>query len=118
MPDANPRNLRTVREIARRDILFSVARVPSSSRLVVASNDNKVYELDAGQASPTPRQLADHGRYATAARLAGNTVISGGYDNRLIWWDLENNRATRTIEDAHRRQIRQLALSPDGTKIA
>src|SRR5262249_11761847 len=54
----------------------------------------------------------------TAVRLAGNTVISGGYDNRLIWWDLENNRAIRTIEDAHRRQVRQLALSPDGTKIA
>jgi WD40 repeat protein len=118
MPDANPRNLRTVREITRRDILFSVARVPNSSRLIVASNDNKVYELDAGQASPTPRTLADHGRYVTAVRLAGNKVISGGYDNRLIWWDLENNRSIRTIDDAHARQIRQFALSPDGTKLA
>jgi WD40 repeat protein len=117
MPDANPRNLRTVREIARRDILFSVARVPNSARLIVASNDNKVYELDASQANPTARQLADHGRYVTAVRLAGNTVISGGYDNRLIWWDLQNNRSIRTV-DAHTRQIRQLALSPDATKIA
>ena len=117
MPDANPRNLRTVREIARRDILFSVARVPNTSRLVVASNDNKVYELDASQANPTARQLADHGRYVNAVRLAGNIVISGGYDNRLIWWDLANNREIRTV-DAHTRQIRQLAISPDGTKLA
>ena len=118
MPDANPRNLRNVREIARRDILFSVARVQNTSRLLVASNDNKVYELDASQATPTPRQLADHGRYVNTVRLAGNTVISGGYDNRLIFWDLQNNRAIRTIENAHARQIRQLAISPDGTKLA
>ncbi|HZZ77050.1 MAG TPA: hypothetical protein VFE62_00945 [Gemmataceae bacterium] len=118
MPDPNPRNLRNVREIARRDILFSVARIPNTSRLIVASNDNKIYELDAGQANPTARQLADHGRYANAVRLVGNTVISGGYDNRLIWWDLQNNRAIRTIENAHGRQVRQLAVSPDGSKIA
>jgi WD40 repeat protein len=118
MPDANPRNLRTVREIARNSILFSVARVPNSTRLIVASNDNKVYELDASQATPTARQLADHGRYVNAVRLTGNTVISGGYDNRLIWWNLEDNREIRTVADAHSRQIRQLALSPDGSKVA
>ncbi|MBI1830948.1 MAG: hypothetical protein HYR84_05790, partial [Planctomycetes bacterium] len=118
MPPANPRNLRTVRDITRRDILFSVARVPNTSRLIVASNDHKVYEIDAGQANAAPRQLADHGRYVNAVRLSGNTVISGGYDNRLIWWDLANNREIRTIENAHSRQIRQLAVSPDGTKLA
>jgi WD40 repeat protein len=118
MPDPNPRNLRNVREITRRDILFSVARVPNTSRLIVASNDNRVHELDASQAAPAGRQLADHGRYVTCVRLAGNTVISGGYDNTLRWWDLENNRSIRTSDDAHARQIRQLALSPDGTKLA
>ena len=117
MPDPNPRNLRTVREINRTGIHFSVARVPNTSRLLIASSENKVVELDASQSSPTPRDLADHGRYATCVRLAGNTVISGGYDNRLIWWDLENSRVVRTI-DAHTRQLRQLAVSPDGTKLA
>jgi WD40 repeat protein len=118
MPDPNPRNLRTVRQINRRDILFSVARVPNTARLLVASNDNKVHEIDAGRDNATQRDLADHGRYVTCVRLAGNTIISGGYDNRLIWWDLQNNRMIRTLENAHARQIRQLALSPDGTKIA
>lgn len=117
MPDANPRNLRNVREIARRDILFSVARMPNTSRIFAASSEQKVYEFDASQAAPAPRQHADHGRYVTCVRLSGNTLISGGYDNRLIWWDLENNRAIRTV-DAHTRQVRQLAMSPDGTKVA
>ncbi|MSU77689.1 MAG: hypothetical protein EXS16_06295 [Gemmataceae bacterium] len=117
MPDANPRNLRNVREITRRDMLFSLARVPNTSRILVASSENKVLELDAGQANPTARELADHGRYVTCVRLAGNTVISGGYDNRLIWWDLQANRQIRT-NDTHTRQLRQLAVSPDGSKLA
>jgi len=117
MPDANPRNLRNVREINRTGINFSVARVPNTSRLLVASSEGKVFEVDAGQASPTPRELADHGRYVNCVRLVGNTVVSGGYDNRLIWWDLQKNRSIRTI-DAHTRQVRQLAVAPDGSKIA
>ena len=117
MPDANPRNLRTVREINRPGINFSVARVPNTARLLVASSENKIFELDASQANPTVQERADHGRYATCVRLIGNTVVSGGYDNRLIWWDLQNNRSIRTT-DAHTRQVRQLAVSPDGTKLA
>ncbi len=118
MPDPNPRNLRTVREINRAGINFSVARVPNTARLLVASSENKIFELDASQANPTVHERADHGRYATCVRLIGNAVVSGGYDNRLIWWDLENNRAIRTTADAHTRQLRQLAVSPDGAQLA
>jgi len=117
MPQSQPRNLRVVRQINRRDILFSVARLPSSERLLVASSESKVYELDASQDNPQARELADHGRYVTSVRLVGRTAISGGYDGRLIWWDLDGQRAIRTI-DAHNRWIRQIAVSPDGTKIA
>ncbi len=118
MPESQPRNLRVVREIARRDILFSVARVPTSPRLVVASSDGKVHEIDASQANPPDRALAEHGRYVTCVRLVGDTVVSGGYDGRLLWWDLRENRLIRTTNDAHTRQVRQLAVSPDGNKLA
>ena len=101
MPDTNPRNLRTVREIARRDILFSVARVPNSDRVSSSpAPSNKVYELDAGQANadaararrPRPLRHRASGSPATSS-------ISGGYDGRLIWWDLQNHRV-----DPHRRR--------------
>jgi WD40 repeat protein len=118
MPESNPRNLRTVREINRRDILFSVARVPNSDRLQVGSSEGKVLELDASQANAQPRELAEHGRYVTSVRLAGRTVVSGGYDGRLLWWDLDQGRLIRTIRDAHSRWVRQIAVSPDGTKLA
>lgn len=117
MPESQPRNLRVVREIARTDILLSVARLPNSAELLVASSEGKVFRLDAGQANPQAQELANHGRYVTSVRVAGNTVISGGYDGRLIWWDLQAGRVIRTI-DAHSRWIRHLAVSPDGTKIA
>jgi WD40 repeat protein len=113
----NPRNLRSVRDIQRRDILLSVARVPNSGRLLVASSENKVYEIDASQQDAQPIEHADHGRYVTAVRLSGNTVVSGGYDGQLIWWDLAKRRAIRTIQ-AHTRQVRHLAVSPDGAKLA
>ena len=116
MPN-RPNNLRTVRQINRRDILFSVNLVPNSERILVGSSRGKVLELDASQNNPQDRELADHGRYVTSVRLVQGKVISGGYDGRLIWWDLANNRAIRTIE-AHSRWIRHIAVSPDQSKIA
>src|SRR5262249_38684056 len=98
----DPRNLRTVREIARQDVLFSVARMPNTPRLFVGSSEGKVYELDASQTNAPARELANHGRYVTSVRLVGQTVISGGYDGKLIYWDLENSRVIRTV-DAHSR---------------
>jgi WD40 repeat protein len=44
-------------------------------------------------------------------------AISGGYDGRLIWWDRDQGEVIRTVS-AHERWIRQIAVSPDGTRIA
>jgi WD40 repeat protein len=117
MPESNPRNLRPVRQINRRDMLFSVARVPETDRLFVASSDFKVHELDAGQNSPTSREFAAHTSYVTGVRLVGRVPVSCSYDGRLIWWDAERGQPSRTVE-AHSRFARQLAVSPDGTKLA
>src|SRR5689334_11586881 len=117
MPNPDPRNLRTTLQITRPGINFSVARVPNTARLLLASSEQKVFEIDASQMNPPAAERANHGRYVNCVRLSGNVVVSGGYDNRLIWWDLEANRVLRTT-DAHTRQVRQLAVSPDGTKLA
>jgi WD40 repeat protein len=106
-----------VREISRPDILFSVARVPDSDRLLVATSAGKVVEVAASQGGAAPQNLADHGRYVTSVRLAGGMVVSGGYDGRLIWWDLAERRIHRMVT-GHGRWIRQIAVSPDGSKLA
>ncbi len=117
MPDSQPRGLRKIREIRRSDILLSVDRVPDSEKLLVGSSQGKVFEIDASQNNPRERELANHGRYVTSVRLVRGKVISGAYDGRLIWWDLEGNREIRTI-NAHTRWIRHIAVSPDQSKIA
>jgi WD40 repeat protein len=117
MPDSQPRNLRVVREISRPEVLFSVARVPDSDRLLVASSAGKVVELSTAASGPAPQDLASHGRYVTCVRLVDDIVVSGGYDGRLIWWDRPAGRVVRTVA-AHERWIRQLAVSPDGDTLA
>jgi WD40 repeat protein len=48
-----------------------------------------------------------------------NTLITGGYDGRLMWWsvDAAAPQPLRTI-DAHQGFIRAVAVSPDGTLVA
>src|SRR5687767_3725101 len=118
MPQSQPRNLRVAREISRRDMLFSVARVPNSTRLIVASSQGKVLELDVSEATPEARELAQHGRYVNTVALVGQTVVSGGYDGRLIWWDLENRREIRRVDAHSSTWLRQIAVAPDSSRIA
>ena len=74
MPQSQPRNLRMVREIARPDILFSVARLPNTDRLLVATSAGKVFELATVQGGPAPQELAVHGRYVTSVRVATRSM--------------------------------------------
>jgi WD40 repeat protein len=117
MPQSQPRNLRVVREITRPDVLFSVARMPSSGSFLVATSAGKVFELATSRRLQGVQELADHGRYVTSVRLAGTMAVSGGYDGRLIWYDVQERRVVRTLA-AHGRWIRQIAVSPDGSKLA
>jgi len=61
-----------------------------------------------------------HDSYASGCVLLpdGKTVIYGGYDGALIWHDaIKNGRTLRKVK-AHRFWSWQLALSPDGTRVA
>ena len=53
----------------------------------------------------------------TGLALAGTTLVSGGYDGRLIWWDIESRSKVRAV-DAHRKWIRGVAATPDGNVVA
>lgn len=81
--------------------------------------DNNVvrWALPAG----TKTELAGHESWVRSiAPLAdGATLVTGGYDGRLIWWPLadEKPKPARTVE-AHQGWIRAVAVSPDGQQIA
>ena len=114
---ANPEKLKVVRSVSRRDVFFSLARVPKTGRVFLGSSDFKVYETDLDQAKPTFKEVGKHASYVTAVALAGKAVVSGGYDGRLIWWDADKHSQVRAV-DAHKKRIRRVAVSPDGKILA
>ena len=107
--------LELAKEIGRKDILMSVARIAQSDRLLVGSSDFRLYDFDL--ASDKPILLAHdaaHESYVTGVAIAGSQIVTCGFDRRLIWWNAETRKPERTIADAHQRFIRDCQASPDG----
>jgi WD40 repeat protein len=117
MAKSNNEKLKVVKDLSRPEIVLCLARAPGSSRLFFAGSDLKVHDVDVAQAKPEPKEIGTHGSYVTGLVLAGKAVVSGGYDGRLIWWDIETHKQIRAIE-AHTKWIRKVAISPDGKRIA
>ena len=114
--DSKP--LKLVKELARKEIVFALARVPGTRRLIFGGSDFQVYEADFAAEKPEPRALGGHESYVTGLATAGNRwAVSGGYDGRLIWWGLERGDRVRAVE-AHAKWIRAVTVSPDGSTIA
>jgi WD40 repeat protein len=117
MASTDPTKLKVVKQLSRPDILFCLARVPGTSQVFFGSSDAKVYGVDLSLEKPEPQAVAEHESYVTGLALAGNYVISGGYDCRLIWTAVENREQVRSI-DAHQSRIRQIVAAPGGQIIA
>ena len=117
-PSTSTPTLKLVKELKRDEIVFALARVPDTRRLVFGGSDFQVYDVDMADEKPTPRTLADHGHgsYVTslAAAGAGRWAVSGSYDGKLFWWDLERRERIRAI-DAHANFIRDVAATEAGT---
>jgi WD40 repeat protein len=114
---ANPEKLKVVSQVSRRDILFSIARVPGTARAFFGSSDAGVYAADLSRPKPDFKEVGKHKSYVTSVVLAGPCVVSGSYDGRLIWWDAEKLAQVRAVE-AHKKWIRRLAVTPDGKTVA
>jgi WD40 repeat protein len=110
---ADPAKLKKTKEISRKDILLSLARVPKSSRLFCGSSDFKVYDFDLAQEKAEPKALSGHESYVTGVAVSGKYVVSGSYDGKLIWWDQQAREKVRAV-DAHARWIRDVVATPDG----
>jgi WD40 repeat protein len=95
------------------DIVFGLARVPETERLLLGSSDFGVYEFDVGAETPERVEFTGdrHHSYVTSLALLGDTLVTGSYDGRLICWDVRTRQAIRAIP-AHDRWIRRLAAVP------
>lgn len=100
------------------DILFCLARQPDSEVLYVGGSDFGVYAFDASVEKPERKKLEGDGHqsYVTGMAVVGNMLVTGSYDQHLVWWNLEEQRAINRVS-AHDRWIRRIIVSPDGTRI-
>jgi WD40 repeat protein len=97
---------------------LGLALAPDGSRAFVTCADGALYEVEL--ASGRVESFEErHPSFASGCVLLpdGRTVITGGYDGMLLWHDVSTRRCWRRVQ-AHRFWNWQLALSPDGTRVA
>ena len=116
---SNPDNLTVVKDQSRKDILFALARPADRQSWLVASSDAKIHELDPLSDDFQPREFGQqHLGYVTGMALtAENQLVSGAYDGKLVWWDIDSGKAIRSIQRAHGKWIRDVTASPDGATL-
>jgi len=110
--------LKTLKEHSRKEIFFCVARVPNSSRVFVGASDGNVYDVDPLAEKPEYRPLAGHASFVTGVAVAGDLLVSGGYDCKLLWRTLTDGQIVLSINNAHSHWIRKVVAAPDGRLIA
>lgn len=113
-----PENLKLLKDQGAKEIFLSLARVKDSGRLFLGASDGKVYDLDLLAEKPEFKSWEGHATYVTGLALANETLVSGSYDGKLIWRSTVTGEPLRTVENAHSRWIRKLAVSPDGKQFA
>jgi WD40 repeat protein len=109
--------LKTLKEHSRKEIFLCLARVPGSSRIFTGASDGNVYDLDPLADKPDLTPLAGHSSFVTGLAVAGDLLISGSYDCKLLWRKFDG-QIVQQIENAHSRWIRKVVSSPDARLIA
>jgi WD40 repeat protein len=117
MKAPSPDTLKQVKDFSRQAIVFAVDRLTDTDAIYFGGSDFKVYSADIGTAKFEPKELYAHETYVTGVALAGMNLVSGGYDGKLIWCDIETGKVIRTV-DAHSKWIRKVLASPDGKLVA
>jgi WD40 repeat protein len=109
--------VKVVKQVSRPEIVFAAARRPGAGLVFFGGSDFKVHAIDLGRDKPDVKELGGHESYVTSLTLAGPYLVSGGYDGRLIWWDIESGARIRAL-DAHRKWIRGVEATLDGRIVA
>lgn len=108
----------TVHDFEHDSPLISCRFNPSGSHVFAGAEDFQVWRFGIEDGTKTPLKTDSWVR-GIAFAGGGKTVITAGYDGRLIWWPAEGGKPEplRAIE-AHDGWVRAVATSPDGSTIA
>jgi WD40 repeat protein len=116
--NANPEKLKVVKQQSVSGLFINgLARDAASGKLYLGGSDFKVYEVDPAAAKFERTEIGKHETWVTDVILAGKSLVSCGYDGKVIWWDV-SKKAPLVSHDAHTRWARQLAATRDGKLVA
>jgi len=98
--------------------VLGLAMTPDGRRAFASCMDGKIYSVDTATGR-TELFASCHQSFASGCVLLpnGRTLISAGYDGMLLWHDVETRTCFRRLK-AHQFWSWQLALSPDGSRVA
>ena len=117
---ADPIQTHVVKSFANEASLVSCRFDPSGRFVFVGLQHSKVVRWDLASGAKTDFEGA-HDSWVRAIAFAnkGETVLTGGHDGRLVWWQTAAEKPTpiRKVE-AHAGWIRAIDISPDGQFVA
>lgn len=92
---------------------------PDGAFIFAGAQDEKIYRFELA----TGAKVVGEGHESWIAALAitpdGSTLLSGGCDDTLRWWDARADKLVATrVDKAHDGWVRAVAVSPDGTLVA
>src|SRR6185295_17007090 len=116
--EPKPVKLAKLHEIALPAAVLALDASRDGRTLFAACQDGGVYRLEGDPMGP-PQLLGRHESYASGIALApdGRTLLSGGYDGRLLWHDLDQGKVIRSVQ-AHQFWSWDMDLSTDGARVA
>jgi WD40 repeat protein len=115
--NADPTKLKVVKQLDHAGAFFGIARFPNSSRVFAGCSDSKVYAVDLSAEKPEWKEMAGHESYVSGVALAGQFLVTGGWDGKLIWWNSDTCEMVRRV-DAHAKWVRGVTASRDGRFVA
>ena len=98
--------------------VFGLALAPDGSRSYAACADGRIVGVDPASGEQAP-MAGRHASYASGCVLLPETrtLVSSGYDGALLWHDVGSGALLRRVS-AHRFWSWDLAVSPDGSRVA
>jgi WD40 repeat protein len=108
-----------VHEFAQGSPIISCRFDPAGRYVFAGSQDFSVWRWEVATAAKT--QLSGVGSWVRGLTFSkdGSTLLTGGYDGRLIWWPVADAEPKPLREvAAHQGWIRAVAVSPDGALVA
>ena len=116
---ANPKQVHLTKELSHSAPLINCRFDPSGKFLFVTAEDRSIIRWGLADGNKVVFKGQDSWVRGLAFSKDGQTLVTSGFDDKLIWWPV-NDATPKPIREvtAHKGWIRALDVSPDGKLLA